>query len=173
MADYLGVRSVSTVHQHVEALRAKSYIARFGRTRSMRTGRANERPKLIQIPILGEIAAGLPLEPLEEPEPVLVSTQLAKNTKDYYALRVRGNSMIEDGIQDDDLVVIKSQSYVDSKGQTIVAITDGSATLKRFGGLASNGQVMLVPRNPRMDVIYADPATFEVRGILTGLIRGF
>ncbi|HEV7454410.1 MAG TPA: transcriptional repressor LexA [Candidatus Saccharimonadales bacterium] len=169
MGMYMGIRTLSTVHQHLAVLQAKGLIEKRD-TRS-RNIKVEDVPKLVKIPILGEIAAGLPIEPIEEPEPVYVSTQLVKNPSNHYALKVKGDSMIDDGIQDGDTVIIRAQNYVDYQGQTIVAIINGCATLKRFGGVDEDGMVRLIPRNPKMQVMLADLANFEIRGRLVGLVR--
>ncbi len=174
MADYLGLRSTSTVHQHLQALIKKNYIENSHSTeRKAKIGGIKPNiPKLIRIPVAGTIAAGLPIEVYENPDPVYVSTQLAKNSNDYYALKVKGDSMIDDGVQDGDTVVIKSQNYVDRLNQTVVAIINGGATLKRFGGLDKDGNIKLIPRNPKMDIMIVEPYDFEIRGVFAGLIRG-
>jgi len=169
MADHLGLRTLSTVHQHLKALEAKGALSR--NSSRERNVRIHDTPKLIRIPLLGEIAAGLPIEPVENAEPVFVSTQLVKSADNHYALRVRGDSMIDDGIQDNDIVIIRAQNYVDRIGETIVAVTDHGATLKRFGGVSQDGIVKLIPRNPRMEPMFADANTFEVRGKFVGLLR--
>lgn len=173
MADFLGLRAVSTVHQHLESLRLKGYIEKnTTRERNVKTGDSLPQiPKLIRIPLLGEISAGLPIEPIEDPVPVYVSTEMVKAPQGHYALRVRGNSMIEDGIQDGDTVVVRSQNYIDHKGQTVVGVLNGEATLKRFGGITDSGEVILIPRNPNMSPIIGDANSFEVRGIFVGLVR--
>jgi repressor LexA len=169
MASHMGVRSLSTIHQHVSGLQKKGLLAKS--TERKRNINAYNVPKLLQIPVLGVIAAGLPIEPIEDPEPVYVSTDLIKSPINHYALKVRGDSMIDDNIQDGDTVIVKSQNHVDHVGQTVVAIVDGGATLKRFGGLTKEGFVKLIPRNPSMPVILTDPTTFEIRGKMVGLMR--
>ena len=173
MADHLGLRALSTVHQHLEALRNKKFISKTtDRERNVTSVKSHNEPRLIEVPVLGEIAAGLPIMAVEDEEPVYISTRLAKNPDDYYALKVRGDSMIDDGIQDGDIIVAKAQNYIDRINQIIVAVTENEATLKRFGGVTESGKIKLLPRNPKMDIIYADPATFEVRGAFVGLVRG-
>lgn len=169
MADHMGLGAVSTVHQHLAALRRKGLVDSV--SKKDRNIRVHNIPKLFRIPLLGEIAAGLPIEPLEDPEPVFVSTDLVKSPHGYYALKVCGNSMIEDNIENGDTVIIKSQSYLSSPKDTIVAIVNGGATLKRFGGIDENGQVTLLPRNSGMKPIIVDSNEFEVRGVLVGLVR--
>ena len=125
-----------------------------------------QTPDSIEIPMLGLIAAGSPIEPIENPEPISIPKNLISSRGDYYALRVKGNSMIEDGICDQDIVVIKSQS-VANNGETIVAITEEGATLKVFKN--QNGKISLEPRNKNLSNIY--PKLLEIKGKFVGLIR--
>lgn len=169
MAEYMGIRSVSTIHQHLVALRSKGLVDSV--SGKARNTRVHDIPKLLRIPLLGQIAAGLPIEPIEDPEPIFVSTNLIKSSHGHYALKVVGNSMIEDNIEDGDTVIIRSQNYIDSPKQTIVAIVTGGATLKRFGGIDSEGRVTLLPRNSSIKPIVVSVSDFEVRGVLVGLMR--
>ena len=169
MAEHMGLGAVSTVHQHLVALRRKGLIDSV--SRKDRNTRVHNIPKLVRIPLLGEIAAGLPIEPFEDPEPIFVSTDLVKSPHGHYALKVVGNSMIEDNIENGDTVIIKSQNYVSDPRQTIVAIASGGATLKKFGGVDDDGQVTLLPRNPGVKPIFVDASEFEIRGVLVGLLR--
>lgn len=169
MADHMGIRSLSTVHQHLETLRKKDAISKKpSRERNVETADA---PKLIKVPLLGQITAGLPIEQVEDAEPVYIPTSIINDPSDHYALKVVGDSMIDDGIQDGDIVLVRHQNYVDYKGQVVVAIAEGEATLKRFGGVNEHGQVKLLPRNPKLSSIIVDRSNFSVRGVFVGLIR--
>jgi SOS regulatory protein LexA len=173
MADFLGVKALSTVHQHLEALRSKGFIEKSpDRERNVTALKSQNTPRLVEIPLLGEIAAGLPLMAIEDERPVYISTELAPDAKDHYALRVRGNSMIGDGIQDEDVIVVKAQQFPSYTGQIVVAVVKNEATLKRFGGVTPDGLIKLIPKNPDVPTIYADPSSFEIRGVFKGLIRG-
>lgn len=165
----MGLGAVSTVHQHLVALRKKGLID--STSRKDRNTRVHNIPKLVRIPLLGEIAAGLPIDIFEDPEPIFVSTDLVKSSFGHYALKVVGNSMIEDNIENGDTVVIRVQNYLSNPKETIVAIVDGGATLKRFGGIDSEGQVTLLPRNSKMNPIFVNANDFEVRGVFVGLVR--
>lgn len=128
-----------------------------------------ESQTMFQVPLLGLISAGQPIEAYEEPEPVLVPATMLKNATDYYALKVSGDSMIEDDVWDDDIILVKYQQSADI-GEMIVAVTDNNVTLKRFGGI-ENGMIKLIPRNPSMKPFLVDPDTFEIRGKFAGLLR--
>lgn len=164
IADKFGL-VISTVHQHVKALRAKGYLKKEdNQPRGMIL--PEQSPESVEIPLLGLIAAGSPIEPIENPEPVKVPRNLVSRRGDYYALKVQGDSMIEDGIWDGDVVVIKSQPTAEDK-DTVVAITEDGATLKRYRN--QNGRIYLEPRNKKASNIY--PKELKIRGKFCGLIR--
>ncbi|MCA8940929.1 MAG: transcriptional repressor LexA [Planctomycetes bacterium] len=118
--------------------------------------------------ILGRIAAGTPIEAIEDPETVAL-TELVPADDDVYLLRVRGKSMIEDHIDDGDLVVVR-RSDTARNGDVVVAICeDEEATLKRY--YREGNRVRLQPANSEMDPIY--PASLEIRGIVEGVIRRY
>lgn len=157
--------AISTVHQHVTALKTKGYLKREdnqprGMSLLEKTADATE------IPLLGVIAAGSPIEPIENPEPIKVPKALVAKHGNFYALKVQGDSMIDDGIWDGDIVVVKHQQTADN-GDTIVAITENGATLKKYRN--QNGKIYLEPRNTRLENIY--PKSLEIRGKFVGLIR--
>jgi len=157
--------ATSTVHQHVAALKTKGYLKKENNhPRSVSI--LEQTPDTIEIPLLGIIAAGSPIEPIENPEPIKVPKNLVATRGNLYALKVRGDSMIEDGILDGDIVVIKHQQIADS-GDTIVAITEDGATLKRYR--KQNGKIYLEPRNQKLQNMY--PKNLEIRGKFVGLIR--
>jgi DNA (cytosine-5)-methyltransferase 1 len=162
----LKLKAVSTVHEHLTSLKEKGYIKKENNTsRSIKTKTEN---KIFQIPILGYIAAGQPIDIIENvDEYISVTNDSIKSPKEYYALRVVGDSMIEEGIFDGDTVVIKKQSSADN-GQTVVAIIDDEqATLKKIYREAN--QFRLQPRNQNMLPLYRKEV--EVRGIVIQVIR--
>ena len=138
-----------------------------GRTASPRKPRSEPRPETI--PLLGLIAAGQPIEAIEDPEPVPAPASLL-GRGERYALRVRGDSMVEDGIQDGDLIVVRRALHAEN-GQTVVAIVDGGATLKRF--YRSGARVELRPANRALRSTYWHAARVEIRGVLVGLLRRY
>ncbi|OGE42151.1 repressor LexA [Candidatus Daviesbacteria bacterium RIFCSPLOWO2_01_FULL_39_12] len=156
---------ISTVHQHIKALKTKGYLKKED-NQPRGVSLFEQTPDSVEIPLLGIIAAGTPIEPIENPEPIKVPKNLVSRQGDFYALKVKGDSMIEDGIWDGDVVIIKSQQTADN-GDTVVAVTEDGATLKIFRN--KNGTIFLEPRNKRLENIY--PQSLEIRGIFKGLIR--
>ena len=125
----------------------------------------------LAIPFMGTVAAGDPLEPIEGSDRLKVPRILLSG-RDNFALRVRGDSMIADGLRDGDIVVVKRQPTAEN-GQTVVAVVNGEATIKRF--YRTEGRVELRPANPLLKPIFLDEGSgeLEIRGIVIGLIRKF
>jgi len=160
--------SIPTIHQHISYLRKKGLLsANKGKRRSIQL--LNDKKKeLVEIPLLGIIAAGQPIETIEVPDETITITkdEISKQDK-HYALRVQGNSMIEEGIFDGDIVVIRKQESADN-GQTVVAIIDGDqATLKKL--YREKNRFRLQPANPTLFPIYRNEV--EVRGVVVKIIR--
>src|SRR3989339_983340 len=120
--EHFKLSSESTVHQHVEALKKKGYLNKL--KNQPRGIEINKMEKFIEIPIIGKIAAGQPIEAIEFGyESISVMSHEIKNKEEHYALRVVGNSMIDEGIFDGDTVIIRKQESAND-GQTVVAVID-------------------------------------------------
>lgn len=160
-----GLHSVATIHEHIKALKEDGYLqTQKNQRRSIEIARSE---KLIKIPLLGTIAAGQPIEAIEVPETITIAKDDIGKFGNHYALRVQGNSMIDDGIYDGDTVVIRQQSTADN-GQTIVAIVnDNEATLKRI--YREKDRFRLQPANPTLFPMYTKE--LEVRGVVVKIIR--
>jgi len=158
--------SPSTAHEHLDALQIRGYLEKTrGRARGIRI--LKSPITLVRIPFLGTIAAGQPIEAIEIPETITVAKDDIGKFGNHYALRVQGNSMIDDGIYDGDIVVIRQQSTADN-GQTVVAIVnDNEATLKRI--YREKDRFRLQPANPTLFPMYTKE--LEVRGIVVRIIR--
>lgn len=163
----LKLKAVSTIHEHINSLETKGYISKS--ENSARSLSLIKKIKsVVEIPILGNISAGQPIEAIENREDFisLVDPSI-QNSKDYYALRVVGESMIDEGIFDGDVVVIKKQSVAEN-GQTVVAIIDDNeATLKKL--YKEKSRFRLEPRNQTMLPFYRKEV--EVRGVVVQVIR--
>ena len=131
---------------------------------------AGPPPTPFTVQLLGVVAAGAPIEPVENPEPIEVPAALAAGPGERYALRVRGDSMIEDGIRDGDVVVVR-RTETARNGETVVAVVDGEATLKRFH--LRGAEVTLRPANAALRPITARADRVEIRGVLVGLLRRY
>jgi len=155
--------SLGTAQHYVEELKKKGFI-RKAKNKSRAVLPVDESS--VSIMKLGTITAGKPIEPVENSEPVLVPKSMVSKSGQYYALEVKGDSMIDDGIWDNDIIVIKHQFTADVN-DTIVAITEDGATLKQLR--FKNGKPYLQPKNPKYPPIF--PRKLEIRGKFVGLIR--
>lgn len=162
IASHIG-KSVSSVQHFVEELQNKGYLQK---EEKIARGISPTNKITSQIFKLGYIAAGNPIDPIENPEPIDVPASLLKTPGNYYALEVKGTSMIEDNILDGDMIVIRHQQTAND-GDRVVAITENGATLKvlRY----KNGNRYLEPRNKNLKPIY--PKDLVIRGKFCGLIR--
>lgn len=165
--------SVATVHKHVAQLVEKGWLRKAqSRSRSVEpVVRDADGGGDVTLPLLGVVAAGTPIEPIEEPEPIQVPQALAGRPGERFVLRVRGDSMIGEQIRDGDFVVVEAGSEP-RNGDTVVAVLRGEeATLKTFQRRADT--VRLLPANPMLRPIEAPAAEVEVRGVVRGLLRHY
>lgn len=163
---HLGLSSVSTAHHHVKKLKEGGYLQK--ENNHPRAVALMEEKQTIKIPLIGLVAAGQPIDAIETPyENLTIARDQAGKTGEYYALKVRGNSMIDEGIFDGDIVVIREQKYAEN-GQTVVAIIDNNqTTLKKI--YKENDRIRLQPANPTLFPIYRKEV--EVRGVVVEIIR--
>lgn len=175
----LGLASLATVHKHIQALEAKQYLRRsYNQSRSVEIGErflaeeSARRPKPLvpTIPLMGRIAAGMPVEAIAQSE-TLSFSDFAGNPETF-ALQVRGESMIEDHICSGDFVLVEKTSQA-KNGDIVVALVDGTeATLKRFYS-ETDGRVRLQPANSAMAPIYVDPAHLNIQGKVLAIMRKY
>jgi repressor LexA len=172
IANAIGVSSLATVHEHLQALVAKGLIKRkAGRVRSIDVKIPLDFSETgMEVPILGFIAAGAPIEPYTDPNATMaIPHSFVSGKKRTYVLQVRGQSMIEDHINDGDYVVIE-QTESANNGDIVVALLDnGMATLKRFFKEAT--RVRLEPANATMQPIFVK--NVRIQGKVVGLIRRY
>ena len=177
IGSHFGLSSVATVHKHVHHLVEKGFLQKaWNRSRSVEpvVEEASEGADLASLPILGTVAAGSPIEAIEDEgavERISVPREMVSRPGETYVLQVRGESMIDEQIRDGDMVVVESRKQA-RNGDTVVALVRGTdATLKRF--YKKGDQVRLVPANPAMKPIEVHARDVEIRGVLKGLIRQY
>lgn len=177
IAKATGHRSNSTVHALIRSLVDKGYVQKVeGNTRVLKIIDENVGESMlgttmsIELPLMGYIAAGAPLEPHTDPNATFqISASMISGKKTAYVLQVKGNSMIEDGIFDGDYVVIE-KSEIANNGDIVVALVDDNlATLKKF--YKERDSVVLKPANSEMEPIY--PKQLKIQGIAVGIVRKF
>ena len=156
-------KSTTTIHQYVTALKAKGQLTK---EENVWRGIQPNQP-VTQVFLLGYIAAGQPIEPFENPEPIQVPLSFTNSPGNYYALKVKGQSMVDDGISDGSLIVVKHQKTADN-GDAVIAVTEDGATLKVFR--KRQNETWLEPRNKNFPTI--KPKQLEIRGKFVGVIPG-
>lgn len=171
----LGMNSVATVHEHLEKLRHKGYIKKLdGTSRGIEVVtekyRAGAPTTAVEIPVLGYIAAGAPLEPYTDPNFYMsVAPSMISTTKSSYILQVKGTSMIDDGILDGDYVVIQHQQDAQNGDIVVALLPNGLATLKRI--FFEKERIKLMPANSTMSPIFTTHV--KIQGKVVGVIRKF
>lgn len=162
--------SVATVHKHIGQLVEKGWLKKaWNRSRSLEPTRP-EASAEAELPLLGVVAAGAPIEAIEQRETISVPVELARGGS-RFVLRVRGDSMIEDQICDGDYVVVEQRAEA-RDGETVVALLGGSdATLKTF--YRDGATVRLVPANRHLQPIVVPAEEVEIRGVVRGLLRHY
>ena len=167
---HFNLSSVATIHQHIEALRHKGYLKKeANQPRGIQPYQLSSNESVVQIPLLGTIAAGAPIEAIEEPETITVTKNQLSGSGRHFALRVKGTSMIDEGIFDGDIVVIREQLTAEN-GETVVAIIDqNEATLKKL--YQENNRIRLQPANQTLLPLY--PEEVEIRGKVISVIRNY
>jgi len=162
---HFGFRSYNAVFKHLKQLEARGYLVSRWENRKQAyrlRDPAAWNAAAATLPLLGRVAAGQPVEALEAPDTVDVPESFL-GTGEHFALRVRGDSMVEDGIHDGDLIIVREQATAEN-GQTVVALIGGEATVKRF--YQRGGTVELRPANARLAPLEVDARQVTARGVV-------
>jgi repressor LexA len=176
ICDHFGFSSYGTVYKHLSLLQKKGLIRRdWNQKRGVELveeeepQRPSASPAVRELPLFGYIAAGLPLQVEVGEETISVPEHLTSRGENY-VLKVRGDSMVDDGILDGDLVIISRREQADN-GEMVVANVNGEVTLKRI--YREGEKVRLQPANSMMHPIYAPARDVAVQGVVVGLMRRF
>jgi repressor LexA len=163
--------SLATVHKHLTNLQEKGFIRRaWNRSRSVELVPTRVGGRAVELPLLGYVAAGLPIEAVTGAEAITVPEALV-GRKDSYVLRVRGDSMIDEQIRDGDFVIVEDRKQADN-GEMVIALVGGTdVTLKKI--YQEHGRVRLQPANPTMQPITLDPDQVQVQGVVVGVMRKY
>ena len=162
-------RSYNSVQKHLKRLEEKGVLRSPWGNRKRALELVEQRPVATSLPLVGRVAAGRPVEAIVHPETVEVPDALLRGV-DNFALRVVGDSMIDEGIHDGDIVVVKPQRDA-LNGQTVVALIGDDATIKQFHRQGS--RIELRPANPAMRPIMLQEEDLQIQGVVVGLIRRF
>jgi repressor LexA len=172
IAAFFGYSSLATVHEHLSNLEEKGLIRKnYNRSRSLELVRAEVAPTAVELPLLGMVAAGQPIEAIEHQETITVPPDLLRDGSNY-VLRVRGDSMVDEQIRDGDFIIVNSRQTAEN-GEMVVALIDGdSATVKKFFR-EKDGRIRLQPANPTMVPFYYGEDEVRIQGIVVAVIRKY
>ena len=173
IAAQFNYNSLATVHEHLSNLERKGYIKRtYNESRAIEILPSDIFPKAVELPLLGSVAAGMPIEAMGTGETLTVPDDFVRRTGNHYVLRVRGNSMIEEQIRDGDFVVVNERRSADN-GEMVIAMLNGnSATVKKFYR-ERDGRIRLQPANETMQPIYVHENDVMIQGIVVGVLRRY
>jgi repressor LexA len=171
VGQYFRLSSLATVHKHLKNLEGKGYIHRtHNHSRALEIAGKGARNGAREISLLGQVAAGLPIEAIEGQDTITVPEEFVRRDGTF-CLRVKGQSMIDEGIRDGDYIIVESRDAA-NQGETVVALIGGEATVKKYF-VENDGRVRLQPANPTMDPIYVDEEGLQIRGVVVGLMRHY
>ena len=173
IAENFSYNSLATVHEHLTNLERKGYIKRnYNESRAIEILPSEASPRAIELPLLGSVAAGMPIEALEANETFCVPETLVGRGGSHYVLRVRGNSMVDEQIRDGDFVVVNERSRADN-GEMVIALVNGnSATVKKYYR-ERDGRIRLQPANETMQPMYVHENDVKIQGIVVGVLRKY
>lgn len=174
IAESVGLASLATVHEHIDKLRQKGFIRKLdGTARGLEVVeqyRSDKNAAAVELPVLGYIAAGAPLEPYTDPNYYLsVGPSMLASNKASYVLQVKGTSMIDDGILDGDYVVVQHQQDAQNGDIVVALLPNGLATLKRI--FFEKDRIKLMPANAQMSPIFTTHV--KIQGKVVGIIRRY
>src|SRR5438067_7819626 len=171
IASHFNYNSLATVHEHLSNLERKGYIRRsYNESRAIEILPSEAFPRATELPLLGTVAAGVPIEAITTGESLSVPEEFVRRNGSHYVLRVRGNSMIDEQIRDGDFVIVNERQAADN-GETVIALVDGnSATVKKFYR-EKDGRIRLQPANDQMAPIYVHENDISIQGVVVGVLR--
>ncbi|MFQ5478034.1 MAG: transcriptional repressor LexA [Candidatus Binatia bacterium] len=168
---HFGLRSMATVHKHVANIEAKGLITRkWNHSRAIELVENRRRPRSVELPLLGRVAAGRPIEAVEGNDAIEVPESMIRR-RNTYVLEVRGDSMVDEGILDGDFVVVE-ENPEPRNGEMVIASVDDEATVKRFYRQA-DGSVRLQPANPAYSPMVLRHRDLQIRGVVVAVLRKY
>jgi repressor LexA len=172
IGEHFGLSSLATVHKHLSNLQAKGLVKRdWNRSRALELVPTRVAVQAVELPLLGRVAAGSPIEAITSSETIFVPEDMV-GRRDTYVLQVKGDSMIDEQIRDGDFVIVENRKHA-RDGEMVIALVDGdSATLKKLYR-EGNGKVRLQPANERMTPIVLDQDRLRVQGVVIGVLRKY
>jgi repressor LexA len=171
VGEYFGLSSLATVHKHLRNLEHKGFIRRLhNHSRALEIAGKGNGAAARELPLLGQVAAGAPIDAIEGNDTISVPEQFVRRDNTF-CLRVKGESMVDEGIRDGDYIIVEGRDAA-NPGETVVALIGDEATVKKYYREA-DGRVRLQPANPSMDPIYVPEDGLQIRGVVVGLMRHY
>ncbi len=166
-----GLSSLATVHKHLTNLQEKGFIKRaWNRSRSVELVSSRSGSRAVELPLLGYVAAGVPIEAVLGSETIAVPEDLV-GKRETYVLRVKGDSMIDEQIRDGDFVIVEDRRAAEN-GEMVIALLNGAdVTLKKL--YREQGHIRLQPANPAMQPIIVEPDQVQIQGVVIGVMRRY
>ena len=173
IAEHFQFNSLATVHEHLSNLERKGYIRReYNESRAIEILPSNAFPRGVELPMLGYVAAGIPIEAISSPESITVPDGFTRRNGNHYVLRVKGNSMIDEQIRDGDFVVVNERRNADN-GEMVIALLDGNAATVKKLYREKDGRIRLQPANDSVAPIYVHENDVTIQGIVVGVLRRY
>jgi repressor LexA len=170
--EHFGLRSLATVHKHLTNLESKGLVRRsWNRSRALELVPTEAAARAVELPLLGRVAAGTPIEAVVSTETILVPPDMV-GRRSTYVLQVKGDSMIDEQIRDGDYVIVEDRKQA-RDGEMVIALLGGDdVTLKKLFR-EPGGKVRLQPANRRLKPIFVDPDDLRVQGVVIGVLRKY
>jgi repressor LexA len=173
IAERFNYTSLATVHEHLTNLERKGYIKRgYNESRAIEILPSEMFRRSVELPLLGQVAAGMPIEAVSTAETFSVPDDFVRRSGNHYVLRVRGSSMIDEQIRDGDYVVINDRQRADN-GEMVIALLNGNAaTVKKFYR-ERDGRIRLQPANELLSPMFVNENDIAIQGVVVGVLRKY
>ncbi|HZO80227.1 MAG TPA: transcriptional repressor LexA [Candidatus Binataceae bacterium] len=171
IGQYFGLSSLATVHKHLHNLEQKGFIKRIhNHSRALEIAGESKGRAARELRLVGTVAAGTPIEAVEGSDTISVPEEFVRRDNTF-CLRVKGESMIDEGIRDGDYIIVEGRDAA-NPGETVVALIGDEATVKKYYP-EQGGQIRLQPANATMDPIFVREDDLRIRGVVVGLMRHY
>ena len=161
------LKSVGTIHEHIETLQLKGFLKKI--KNQARAIDVYDGELMVQIDVLGNIAAGQPIEAITEKETIAIPKVNLPKSGNFYGLRVVGDSMVDENINNGDIVIVKSQTTADNGEKVVALVNNSEVTLKTI--YKEKNQIRLQPANPKMKPIFVEPKNLVIQGVVIDIIK--
>ncbi len=173
IAAHFNYNSLATVHEHLTNLERKGYIKRsYNESRAIEILPSDVFARALDLPLLGTVAAGAPIEAMTHNESIAVPQELVTRNGSHYVLKVRGNSMIDEQIRDGDFVIVNERRSADNGEMVIALLNNSGATCKKFYR-ERDGRIRLQPANETLTPMYVHENDIAIQGVVVGVIRRY